>query len=94
MQKSQLGIELCKNFSGTSHMNGGPFRGLQGPINIFVRQILDPASDQAVTKLGVRGKNEKVLKIIENALIFIGFHWFSLISIDFHSFPMISKDFY
>ena len=66
MQKSQLGFELCTNFPGTSHMNRGHLHGSHGPIKSFVRRIFDQASDQAVAKLGVRGKNAKVLKIGEN----------------------------
>ena len=60
MQKSQLGIELCDDFPGTSHMNRGHLHGSHGPIKTFVRRIFDQASDQAVTKLGVQGKNPKV----------------------------------
>ena len=86
MQKSQLGIELCDDFPGTSHMNRGHLHDSHGSIKTFVRRIFDQASDQAVTKLGVRGKNEKILKIRENALIFIGFHWFSLIFSYFEHF--------
>ena len=76
MQKSQLGIELCDDFPGTSYMNSGHLHGSHGPIKTFVRRIFDQASEQALTKLVVWGKNGKILKIRENALVF-------LVSIDF-----------
>ena len=59
----QFEMELCADLPDPSHMNRGQFRGFHGPIKTFVRQNFDQASDQAVTKLGVQGKNAKVLKI-------------------------------
>ena len=59
MQKSQLGIELCDTFPDTPHMFSGHLHGPHGQIKTSVRRIFDQASDQAVTKLGVQGKNAK-----------------------------------
>mgnify|MGYP000742953156 CR=1 FL=1 len=62
-EKVQLEMELCADLPDTPHMNRGQFRGSHRPIKTFVRQNFDQTSDQAVTKLGVQGKNAKVLKI-------------------------------
>ena len=59
-------MELCADLPDTPHMNRGQFRGPHGPFKTFVRQNFDHASDWAVTKLGVQGKNPKVVKILEN----------------------------
>ena len=56
-------MELCADLPDTPHMNRGQFRGSHGPFKTFVRQNFDQVSAQAVTKLGVQGKNAKVLKI-------------------------------
>ena len=59
----QFEMELCADLPDTPLMNRGLIRGPQAPIKTFVRQIFDQASGQAVTKLGVQGKNAKLCKM-------------------------------
>ena len=61
-------MELCADLPDTPHMNRGQFRGSHGPIKTFVRRIFDQASDQAVTKLGVQGKNAKLHQMVRKSM--------------------------
>ena len=58
----QFEMELCAD-PDTPHMNRVLIRGPHGAIKTSVRQNFDQVSAQAVTKLGVQGKNAKLYKM-------------------------------